>query len=332
MTENKALPPSDDDCENAYSEKTITVPGESCGERLDSFVSGAAGITRSYAQKLIDDGSITVNSRPSKKNFKLSAGDAVSVMIPAPEECGAFPEDIPLDVVYEDDDIIIVNKPVGMVVHPAPGHSSGTLVNALMHRCGSSLSGIGGVARPGIVHRIDRDTTGLICAAKNDSAHLSLASQLADHTMHREYRMIVTGNLREDSGTIDKFIGRHPTDRKKMAVLPENAPGARNAVTHWRVLERFGAFTYAEAVLETGRTHQIRVHLASIGHPLMGDAVYGGGGTRFERSNQALINGQMLHATALVLLHPRMGEKMRFETPLPENFTEMLEKLRKTMQ
>lgn len=334
MTENKPLVPNDDDCENesADSERTVAVSSEERGGRLDSFVSDAAGITRSYAQKLIEDGSVTVNSRPSKKNYKLSEGDIVSVVIPAPEEYGAFPEDIPLDVVYEDDDIIIVNKPVGMVVHPAPGHSSGTLVNALMHHCGSSLSGIGGVARPGIVHRIDRDTTGLICAAKNDSAHLSLASQLADHTMHREYKMIVTGNLREDSGTIDKFIGRHPTDRKKMAVLSENAAGARNAVTHWRVLERFCSFTYAEAVLETGRTHQIRVHLASIGHPLMGDTVYGGGGTQFERRNQPLINGQMLHATALVLLHPRTGEKMRFETPLPENFTEILEKLRKTMQ
>ena len=217
-----------------------------------------------------------------------------------------------------------------MVVHPAPGHADGTLVNALLYHCGSSLSGIGGVSRPGIVHRIDRDTSGLICAAKNDAAHLALSEQLKDHTMHREYRMIVTGGLREDSGTVDAPIGRHPADRKKMAVIRSADKKARDAVTHWRILERFpsSGFTYAEAVLETGRTHQIRVHMAYIGHPLMGDLLYGGGHTAFEKHNAPLLDGQMLHAAALILRHPRTGEEMRFESPLPDNFEAVLSKLR----
>lgn len=309
----------------------LVYTSEKGGERLDSFVSERAEISRSSAQRLIENGSVRISGEPVvKKNYKLRSGDTVEVEFPENEDCDAEPEDIPLDIKYEDDDIIIVNKPVGMVVHPAPGHSHGTLVNALMYHCGSSLSGIGGVNRPGIVHRIDRDTTGLICAAKNDMAHLSLAQQLQDHSMHREYRLICVGNLREDSGRIDAPIGRHPTDRKKMAVIKSPDMKARNAVTNWRVLERYSVpFTYAEAVLETGRTHQIRVHMSYIGHPLMGDETYGGGHTSFEKHNSALIDGQMLHAYALILRHPRTDKEMRFETPLPENFVSVLDKLRK---
>jgi len=302
---------------------------EESGVRLDAFVAAKAEISRSQAQRLIDEGAVTLNGKNGAKNTKLKAGDEVEITLPENEECEAVPEDIPLDVRYEDDEIIIVNKPCGMVVHPAPGHSRGTLVNALLYHCGDSLSGIGGVSRPGIGHRIDRDTSGLICAAKTDRAHLSLAAQLADHSMHREYRLITVGGLREDKGTVDAPIGRHPADRKKMAVIKQADKKARHAVTHYTVLERFPGFTYAQAVLETGRTHQIRVHMAYIGHPLMGDTVYGGGHTPFEKHNAALIDGQMLHATALILRHPVTGEEMRFETELPENFTEMLERLRR---
>ena len=315
---------------------SVVCEQEEAGARLDAFAASHAGISRARAQKLIEDGYVTLNGRTAKKNEKTAPGDRVEIVFPETEDAEAAPENIPLDVVYEDGDIIVVNKPVGMVVHPAPGHASGTLVNALLWHCGSSLSGIGGVNRPGIVHRIDRDTSGLICAAKNDAAHASLAEQLSTHAMHREYRMIVTGNLREDSGTVDAPIGRHPTDRKKMAVIrPGTKNGgsrAREAVTHWSVIERFpsSGFTYAGAVLETGRTHQIRVHLAYIGHPLMGDTLYGGGHTVFERHHPALIDGQgqMLHAAALILRHPRTGEALRFETPLPENFSTMLTILR----
>lgn len=295
------------------------------GERIDSYLAAECGISRSAAQRLLADGAVTVNGKVCAKNYKTKNGDAVEITFPETEECDAKPENIPLDVVYEDKDIIIVNKPCGMVVHPAPGHADGTLVNALMYHCGDSLSGIGGVQRPGIVHRIDRDTSGLICAAKNDAAHLSLAAQLADHSMHREYRMIVCGNLKEDSGTVDAPIGRHPVDRKRMAVVKDG----RHAVTHWKVLERYPGFTYAEAVLETGRTHQIRVHLSHIGHPLAGDTVYGGGRTPFEKHNAPLLDGQALHAAALILRHPVTGEAMRFETPLTEGFAAVLEKLRK---
>lgn len=308
---------------------TLVYTAETTGERLDSFVASKTELTRSRAQKLIEDGDVTVNGKVGAKNLKLKAGDLVEVSIPENEEYDAAPENIPLDVRYEDEHIIIVNKPVGMVVHPAPGHSSGTLVNALMYHCGDSLSGIGGVNRPGIVHRIDRDTSGLICAAKNDAAHLSLAEQLKDHSMHREYRMIIVGGFKEDSGTVDAPIGRHPVDRKKMAVIKGGDKRAREAVTHWTVLERFSGFTYAKAVLETGRTHQIRVHMSYIGHPLMGDTIYGGGHTTFEKHNAPLIDGQMLHATALILTHPVTGEKMRIEADLPENFTAVLEKLRR---
>ena len=300
------------------------------GTRLDVFLAAETGLSRSRIVKLAEEGFVTLNVLPAKKNAKLEPGDEIELALPETEDIEAEPQNIPLDVVFEDGDLIVVSKPSGMVVHPAPGHSDGTLVNALLYHCGSSLSGIGGVSRPGIVHRIDRDTSGLICAAKNDAAHLALSEQLKDHTMHREYRMIVTGGLREDSGTVDAPIGRHPADRKKMAVIRSADKRARDAVTHWRVLERFpsSGFTYAEAVLETGRTHQIRVHMTYIGHPLMGDLLYGGGHTAFEKHNASLLDGQMLHAAALILRHPRTGEEMRFESPLPDNFEAVLSKLR----
>ena len=300
------------------------------GTRLDVFLAVETGLSRSRIVKLAEDGFVTLNGLPAKKNAKLEPGDEIELALPETEDIEAEPQNIPLDVVFEDGDLIVVSKPAGMVVHPAPGHADGTLVNALLYHCGSSLSGIGGVSRPGIVHRIDRDTSGLICAAKNDAAHLALSEQLKDHTMHREYRMIVTGGLREDSGTVDAPIGRHPADRKKMAVIRSADKRARDAVTHWRVHERFptSGFAYAEAVLETGRTHQIRVHMAYIGHPLMGDLLYGGGHTAFEKHNASLLDGQMLHAAALILRHPRTGEEMRFESPLPDNFEAVLSKLR----
>jgi len=309
------------------AEEVLTCTADTPGERLDAFAARATGMSRSAVQRLMDG--ITVNGKPAAKNCKLKPGDVVEILLPENEECDAQPENIPLDIRYEDEHIIIVNKPCGMVVHPAPGHSSGTLVNALLYHCGDSLSGIGGVNRPGIVHRIDRDTSGLICAAKNDTAHLSLAAQLQDHSMHREYRMITVGGLKEDSGTVDAPIGRHPTDRKKMAVIKGSDKKSRHAVTHWTVLERFPGYTYAQAVLETGRTHQIRVHMSYIGHPLMGDTVYGGGHTAFEKHNAPLIDGQMLHATALILRHPVTGESMRFESPLPDSYEAVLEKLRR---
>ncbi len=315
---------NEDNCETL----NFTAEKESDGVRLDAYLGEKCALSRSYIQKLIEDGAVTVNGSANvRKNRRLTAGDEISLTVPETEDCTVEPEDIPLDIKYEDEDIIVVNKPVGMVVHPSPGHQSGTLVNALMFHCKGSLSGIGGVNRPGIVHRIDRDTSGLICAAKNDAAHLSLTSQLEDHSMHREYRMIVTGNLKEDSGRIEAPIGRHPVDRTKMAVVKPNL--GRYAATNWKVLERFTGFTYAEAVLETGRTHQIRVHMSYIGHPLMGDETYGGNRTKFERQNEALIDGQMLHATALILTHPRTGEKMRFSSDLPDNFTQILDKLKK---
>ena len=294
------------------------------GVRIDVFISEKFGVTRSAAQKLADDGAVILNSPgvPVKKNYKMRSGDAVTVIFPQPEPPEAQPEDIPLDVVYEDGDIIVVNKPQGMVVHPAPGHEHGTLVSALLFRCGDSLSGINGVLRPGIVHRIDRDTSGLICAAKNDASHVSLAAQLSDHSMRRVYRAITVGKLPEDEGTVDAPIARHKTDRKKMAIA---APGTgRRAVTHYSVISRLQGFTYASMRLETGRTHQIRVHMASIGHPVLGDPVYGGDSTQFQKKHPSLFKGQCLHAGELELTHPGTGERMRFEADLPENFKRIL--------
>lgn len=300
-----------------------TVPEDAAGERLDAWISGAADISRSRAQKLIEEGGILRNGKPADKKDKVAPGDEITVTLPEPSECNAEPEDIPLDVIYEDTDIIVINKPKGMVVHPAPGNEHGTLVNALLWHCRGNLSGVGGVIRPGIVHRIDKDTTGLIVAAKNDAAHIFLSEQLKSHGISREYHALVTGGFSSDSGTVDLPIGRHPTDRKRMAVVD----GGRDAVTHYTVLERFGGISYLRLLLETGRTHQIRVHMSHMGHPLLGDTVYGGGKTRFEKLHAPLLCGQTLHAKRLTLTHP-CGERMTFECPLPGYFEKLLSILR----
>ena len=290
------------------------------GERVDAFLARCGDLTRSAAQKLLEEGRVTWEGKPLKKNEKTSAGQELCVEVPEAVEVDIVPQDIPLDVVYEDDDVIVVNKPVGMVVHPAPGHPDGTLVNALLHHCGDSLSGINGELRPGIVHRIDRDTSGLIIAAKNDGAHLALAAQLQDHTLARTYAAVAVGGFREDGGTVDAPIGRHPVDRKKMAIDRRNG---REAVTHWSVLERFSGYTLVECRLETGRTHQIRVHMASVGHPLLGDVVYGA------KKPYPGLAGQCLHAKKLKFIHPTTGEAVELECPPPEWFEQVLEKLRK---
>ena len=297
------------------------------GRRLDLFVAEEGSVTRSFAVKLIEGENVLVNGKPSNKKYVLREGDVVEMEIPEPEEYEAKPENIPLDIVYEDKSVIVINKPSGMVVHPAAGNYEGTLVNALLYHCKDSLSGINGVIRPGIVHRIDKDTSGLLVVAKTDAAHLFLAEQLKTHDVTRVYRAIIIGNIKEDSGTVDAPIGRNPHDRKKMAVIRGDA-SARDAVTHFRVLERYGRYTYVELELETGRTHQIRVHMASIGHPLVGDTVYGGGGTDFEKKNAKLLTGQCLHAKKLSFTHPDTNELVSFECPLPEEFEAVLEKLR----
>ena len=297
----------------------LTLTADREGERLDAFLARTVpGLTRSAAQRLLEAGAVTVNGAPGRKNDKTAPGDAVEAALPDPEPVDVVPQDIPLDVVYEDDWVIVVNKPVGMVVHPAPGHPDGTLVNALLHHCGDSLSGINGQLRPGIVHRIDRDTSGLIIAAKSDAAHLSLAAQLQDHTLYREYEAVCVGTLREDAGTVDAPIGRHPVDRKKMAVDVKNG---RPAVTHWAVIARYPGHTHIRCRLETGRTHQIRVHLASIGHPLLGDMVYGA------KKPVPGLAGQCLHARRLSFLHPRTGRRLTVECPLPDYFTAVLARL-----
>ena len=291
------------------------------GTRLDPFVAKGADVTRSAAVRLIEKGDVTVNGRSVAKNYRLREGDRVEILLPEPEAAEAVPQNIPLDIVYEDNDLIVINKPVGMVVHPAPGNPDGTLVNALLYHCGDSLSGVGGVIRPVIVHRIDKDTGGLLVVAKNDTAHLGLAAQLKGHHIDRIYTAIVLGNLREDAGTVNAPIGRHPVDRKKMAVIRDGEHTAREAVTHWSVLARGEGdgsfFTYVRCQLETGRTHQIRVHMASIGHPLLGDSLYGGGNTRFEARHKAYIQGQCLHAGELRFTHPTTGKEMHFTCPLP---------------
>ena len=308
---------------------TLLAEERDAGTRLDAFVSASGELTRSAAARLIEDGAITVSGRTVAKNYKLRAGDTVDICMPEPVPTEAQPEDIPLDVVFEDEDIIVVNKPCGMVVHPAAGNADGTLVNALLHHCAGSLSGVGGVIRPGIVHRIDKDTSGLLVAAKNDAAHNSLAEQLKTHDVGRVYYALLIGNLREDRGTVNAPIGRNPRDRKKMAVLSTGDGTARDAVTHYEVLERFRGYCLVRCVLETGRTHQIRVHMAHLGHPLVGDTTYGGGKTKFEASNKNLISGQCLHAKELKLTHPRTGEGMHFCCDLPEEMQRLIEKMRK---
>ncbi len=299
------------------------------GTRLDQFVATAADLTRSAAARLIEEGAVTVNGKTVAKNYKLSKGDVVEITLPEPEAAEALPENIPLDIIYEDNDIIVINKPVGMVVHPAAGNPTGTLVNALLYHCGASLSGVGGVIRPGIVHRIDKDTSGLLVVAKNDEAHLALSAQLKEHQVSRIYTAIAVGNFREESGTVDAPIGRHPVDRKKMAVIHNSELRSRDAVTHWSVLARGEAdgnsFTLVRCQLETGRTHQIRVHMASVGHPLLGDAVYGGANTRFEAKHRASIVGQCLHAGELHLTHPRTGEEMQFFAPMPQSMQHVVD-------
>ena len=298
--------------------RTLQVNPEDAGARLDAWLAcRLPDVTRSAAARLCEEGRVCSAGRPLAKNHRLTGAETVSVALPDPAPIEAAPEDIPLDVVYEDGDVIVVNKPKGLVVHPAPGHPDGTLVNALLHHCGDSLSGIGGALRPGIVHRIDRDTSGLLIAAKNDFAHQRLSAQLQDHTLSRVYRCIVVGNLREDAGTVDAPIGRCPADRKKMAVVA----GGRPAVTHWTVLERLPGHTYVECRLETGRTHQIRVHMASIGHPILGDTVYG------SKKPVPGLRGQCLHAVGLRFLHPRTGEAVELWCELPEEFQAQLRRL-----
>ena len=293
---------------------------ESKNQRLDAFLASSLdGLTRSQATRLIESGEVAVDGRAVSKSYKLAGGEDIAVTLPEPEPVEAVPQDIPLDVVYEDADVIVVNKPSGMVVHPAPGHPDGTLVNALLYHCAGTLSGVGGALRPGIVHRIDRDTSGLIIAAKNDAAHQYLSAQLADHTLARTYECIVVGALREDRGTVNAPIARHPTDRKRMAVVA----GGREAVTHWEVIARYPGYTHVRCRLETGRTHQIRVHMAYIGHPILGDTVYGA------KREVPGLTGQCLHAVGLRFLHPRTHEVVELSCPLPEEFTRMLQKIRK---
>ena len=299
----------------------FTVTGEGEASRLDAFLSAQLdGLSSSHIQKILKEGGVLVNGRPEKSSYRVAPGDQVELEVPEPEEPEILAEEMDLDILYEDRDIILINKPKGMVVHPAAGHYSGTLVNGLMAHCREDLSGINGVLRPGIVHRIDMDTTGVLIACKNDFAHTSIAQQLKVHSITRKYYAIVHGVIREEEGTVNAPIGRHPTDRKKMSI---NTKNGREAVTHYRVLQRFEKFTYVECQLETGRTHQIRVHMASIHHPLLGDTVYGPA-----KCPVSGLQGQTLHAGVLGFIHPRTGEYMEFSAPLPEYFQELLKKLK----
>ena len=300
-------------------ENYICITAEESGERIDALLARALpSLSRSQVQKLLEQGMVTLNGRELKKNFRCSAGEGYEVLLPEPAELPLIPQNIPLDVVYEDGDLIVINKPRGLVVHPAPGHPDGTLVNALLYHCGDSLSGIGGQRRPGIVHRIDKDTSGLLIVAKNDFAHQALSAQLADHSLCREYEALVRGNFKQDCGTVDKPIGRHPVDRKRMAVTEKNA---KQAVTHWQLLASYRGYSHILCRLETGRTHQIRVHMASIGHPLLGDFTYGA------PSPEKGLEGQCLHARRLRFVHPRTGEHILLETELPAYFMDVLARL-----
>ena len=293
---------------------------EQSGERVDVFLARTLPeLTRSAIQRLLEQGCVTCGGKPVKKNAKTEAGQEFDILLPEIRETELVPQDIPLNVVYEDGDVLVIDKPKGLVVHPAAGHEDGTLVNALLHHCGDSLSGINGEKRPGIVHRIDMDTSGLLIVAKNDFSHQALAAQLQDHSLRRVYECIVRGGFREDSGTVDAPIGRHPTDRKRMAVTEKNS---RPAVTHWEVIDRYGAYTHLRCRLETGRTHQIRVHMAYINHPIAGDPVYG------VKKPELGLTSQCLHARELTFTHPRTGEEMTFTTPLPEEFRKALARLR----
>ncbi|MEE0204119.1 MAG: RluA family pseudouridine synthase [Oscillospiraceae bacterium] len=296
------------------------ITAEVSGPRVDAWLSEQVpGLTRSAAQRLLAEGQVTRDGVAVKKNEKITAGNVYTVVMNEAVDVPLVAQNIPLDVVYEDEDVIVVNKPRGMVVHPAPGHPMGTLVNALMYHCGDSLSGVGGAKRPGIVHRIDKDTSGLIIAAKNDMAHLALSAQLADRSLSRVYEAVAVGNFREDSGTVDAPIGRHPNERKKMAVIAQNS---RPAVTHWQVIARYRGYTHIRCKLETGRTHQIRVHMAYLGHPLLGDEVYG-----HAKLPEKGLTGQCLHARELKFIHPRTGEQIHLETELPDYFQDVLHRL-----
>ena len=307
---------------------TYTVKKEDAGKRLDSYLSEAADLSRSAAAKLIESGAATVNGKASEKKYSVKENDEIELILPEAEEYEALPENIPLDVVYEDADIIVINKPSGMVVHPAPGNYTGTLVNALLYHCKDSLSGIGGVMRPGIVHRIDKDTSGLLVVAKNDASHRALSEELGYHGIEREYHALVRGGFKEASGTVDLPIGRHPVDRKRMAVI-KSGENAREAVTHYEVIRPYGQITYLRLKLETGRTHQIRVHMSYLGHALLGDEVYASTKTVFEKQHAPLFDGQILHAKRLSLTHPRTKERMTFECELPDNFKKLIEILDK---
>ena len=299
----------------------MTLYADTAGERLDAFLSRSVPeLSRSAAQRLLEEGLVLRNGAPGKKNDRLNPGDIVDYTIPAPKPVEIAPKEIPLDIVYEDEDVVVINKPKGLVVHPAVGHQDDTLVNGLLYALGDDLSGINGELRPGIVHRIDKDTSGLLAVAKNDLAHAVLASQLKDHTMARTYEAIVCGSFREDSGTVDAPIGRHPSDRKKMCVTQRNS---KNAVTHWEVVARYRGYTHIRCRLETGRTHQIRVHMAYSGHPSLGDTVYG------HKKPELGMDSQCLHAGALCFRHPRDGRPVMVFAPLPEYFRQVLEKLSK---
>ena len=298
---------------------TLKATDENSGERLDKFIADNSDISRSYAAKLCEDGLVMLGGKPLAKKYKITGGEEIEIDVPKPEELSIEPEDIPLDIVYEDSDVIVVNKPQGLCVHPAPGNESGTLVNGLVYHCGGELSAINGVIRPVIVHRIDKDTSGLLIVAKNNEAHLKLSEQLKERKAMRKYVALVNGNIKEEGGTINKPIARNPVDRKKMAVVQ----GGREAITHFNVLERFRQYTLVECILETGRTHQIRVHMASIGHSIVGDPLYG---IKKEKFN---LQGQLLHAKTIGFVHPTTGEMMEFSSEIPEYFQNVLEKLRK---
>lgn len=296
----------------------LTANPEEKGRRLDQFLAEALEeLTRSAAQRLAEDGQVLLNGKPLKKNYKMGGSETIEVRLPDPEPIDAVPQNIPLDIAYEDDDLLVINKPKGMVVHPAPGNPDGTVVNAVLYHCGESLSGIGGAFRPGIVHRIDKDTSGLLMIAKHDKAHLYLSEQLKDHTLARTYEAVVIGSLKEDRGTVDAPIGRSPKDRKKMAIVPDG----RRAVTHYEVIARYPGYTHIRCKLETGRTHQIRVHMASLGHPIAGDQVYGPAKSKYD------LQGQCLHARTLTFLHPSDGQPRLVESELPAYFTDFLHKL-----